>query len=374
MKNTFVKDADSYLGKMNREVALHVFRGGYYGIIDTSGDVWREHRRFALQVFRNLGLGKNLMQEKILYEVDALIEDLNELSKSGEEFSMQEIWDKRVGCVINQMLFGYRFDENTTDEFRYLKRLLSEAMREVSQPATIISLMYPITRYILPFGPIGKSRWDKMLCYWRAFMDFFDKQIVAHKVNYEEEESRDYVEAYLKEKKKCEDQGDFKSYSILQLKSALFDLWIGGLETTSNTLTWLIVYILHNPTVQDKIHEELDRVIGSGRIITTADKADLPYANAVINETQRLANLLPMNLIHELSRDVDLMGCRLKTGTAVVAQISAVLYDDKRVDVGTRVDELLVDVCMRAVLTGRSGLVMTGGARSRQGGLGELAE
>ena len=27
MKNTFVKDADSYLGKMNREVALHVFRG-----------------------------------------------------------------------------------------------------------------------------------------------------------------------------------------------------------------------------------------------------------------------------------------------------------------------------------------------------------
>ncbi len=36
-----------------------------------------------------------------------------------------------------------------------------------------------------------------------------------------------------------------------------------------------------------------------------------------------------MNLIHELSRDVDLMGCRLKTGTAVVAQISSVLYDDK---------------------------------------------
>lgn len=53
-----------------------------------------------------------------------------------------------------------------------------------------------------------------MLCYWRAFMDFFDKQIAAHKVNYEEEESRDYVEAYLKEKKKCEDQGDFKSYRL----------------------------------------------------------------------------------------------------------------------------------------------------------------
>lgn len=38
---------------------------GDYGIVDTVGDQWREHRRFALQTFRDLGLGNNILQERV---------------------------------------------------------------------------------------------------------------------------------------------------------------------------------------------------------------------------------------------------------------------------------------------------------------------
>ena len=56
-------------------------------------------------------------------------------------------------------------------------------------------------------------------------------------------------------------------------------------ETTSITLAWAFAYLLNHPLVIKKVHAELNDVIGVGnsRFITNADRALLPYMNAVIN-------------------------------------------------------------------------------------------
>ncbi|CAJ0592036.1 unnamed protein product [Cylicocyclus nassatus] len=46
-------------------------------------------------------------------------------------------------------------------------------------------------------------------------------------------------------------------------------------------------------------------------------------------EIQRMANLLPMNLPHELVRDVRIGGWNIPAKTGVIAQISNVLYDEE---------------------------------------------
>lgn len=40
----------------------------------------------------------------------------------------------------------------------------------------------------------------------------------------------------------------------------LTDMFLAGMETTSNTINFAIYYILQRPEVQIKIHEEIDRV------------------------------------------------------------------------------------------------------------------
>ena len=57
------------------------------------------------------------------------------------------------------------------------------------------------------------SIYFRLTQYKLKFFAFFEKQIQAHNMNFDEDsESRDYVEAYLKEKKKHEDAGDYESY------------------------------------------------------------------------------------------------------------------------------------------------------------------
>lgn len=137
------------------------------------------------------------------------------------------------------------------------------------------------------------------------------------------------MEAYLKERRRREADGDYVSFNHIQLQNMCLDLWFAGMETTSNTLSWGALYVLNHPDVQHKMRQEMDREIGSGRLIMMADKNRLPYINAAVNEVQRLANLLPMNLPHETLRDVQIGEWHLPAETGVIAQISTVMYDEK---------------------------------------------
>ena len=49
------------------------------------------------------------------------------------------------------------------------------------------------------------------------------------------------------------------------------------METTTTTLGWAFYYMLKHPEIQDKVQEELDRVVGHGRGVTLKDRESLPY-------------------------------------------------------------------------------------------------
>uniref|UniRef100_A0A914E3T3 Cytochrome P450 n=1 Tax=Acrobeloides nanus TaxID=290746 RepID=A0A914E3T3_9BILA len=114
-----------------------------------------------------------------------------------------------------------------------------------------------------------------------------------------------------------------------QLMGMLFDLWLAGQETTSNTLAWGVLYLMQEPEVQSRLQKELDTVIGSDRLITMDDRPKLNYTAAVVNEIQRIANLLALNVRHATSRDVNIKGYHIPEGTTIIPHISVILYDEK---------------------------------------------
>ncbi|VDM65699.1 unnamed protein product [Strongylus vulgaris] len=91
---------------------------GGRGIIASNGQPWLEQRRFALHTLRNFGLGKNIIEERIMYEFEITCEDLDKRLTAGEvSINPEKMFDLLIGNIIHRMLFTDRFGKITCLHF-----------------------------------------------------------------------------------------------------------------------------------------------------------------------------------------------------------------------------------------------------------------
>jgi hypothetical protein len=67
MVETFIKDADTFIGRGDEDDYVKLVRGGMQGVTQIDGQLWLDQRRFVMRSLRNFGLGSNsnLMQERV---------------------------------------------------------------------------------------------------------------------------------------------------------------------------------------------------------------------------------------------------------------------------------------------------------------------
>ena len=231
-----------------------------------------------------------------------------------------------IANIINQMLFGTSYHEKEeVKKFSELKDLIANHMRTGISPLTLTAMEYPHFFKHLPFFKEHLKRYKNQ---YITLTSYCFEQIQKHKekiLKKEIEEYSDFVDFYLKEMEK----NNFKTFDERQLMNFLYDTFIAGQETTANTIIFGLIYSINFPEIQQKLHEELDAVIGSDRIINIKDKPYLIYTQAFINETLRMTNLLPQNLFHKNIKDVEIDGYLIKKGTTIIPQISCVLYNEE---------------------------------------------
>lgn len=86
----------------------------------------------------------------------------------------------------------------------------------------------------------------------------------------------------------AQDEEDGSGMTDEQVRDEALTLFLAGHETTANALTWTWYLLSQNPAAEAKMHEELDPVLGSGRLPTVEDVATLKYTEAVLAESMRL--------------------------------------------------------------------------------------
>ena len=97
-------------------------------------------------------------------------------------------------------------------------------------------------------------------------------------------------------------------------------------QTVSAIQTFFLAMTL-NPEIQEKAQEEIDRVIGTDRLPSAADRDDLPFSQAVTLETLRWHNVAPLGIPHRLIEDDVHEGYFLPKGTIVIANVWRMLHD-----------------------------------------------
>jgi cytochrome P450 len=82
-----------------------------------------------------------------------------------------------------------------------------------------------------------------------------------------------------------EDKG--RGMTDKQVRDEAMTIFLAGHETTANALTWTWYLLSQSPDVEQRLHAELDAVLG-GRLPTFADVDRLPYTTRIITESMRL--------------------------------------------------------------------------------------
>ncbi|KAM6172262.1 cytochrome P450 2J2 [Erethizon dorsatum] len=313
-----IREILTYTGQnfMNRPLSPireRVF--GKNGLLMSSGQIWKEQRRFTLTTLRNFGLGKKSLEERIQEEARHLAEVVAE--ENGQPFNPHFKINNAVSNIICSIIFGQRFDYQDS-QFQELLHLLDTVTHLEASPLCQIYTLFP---WIMEFFPGPHQTLFKD---WDKLKSFVSHVIENHKRNWNPDETRDFIDAYLKEMAQHKDKTTFDEENLI---CSTLDLFFAGTETTSTTLRWGLLYMAVYPEVQEKVHAEMDRVVGQGRQPSLADRESMPYTNAVIHEVQRMGNIIPLNAPREVSVDTTLGGYHLPKGTMILTNLTALHRD-----------------------------------------------
>uniref|UniRef100_A0A7M4F2F4 Steroid 17-alpha-hydroxylase/17,20 lyase n=1 Tax=Crocodylus porosus TaxID=8502 RepID=A0A7M4F2F4_CROPO len=105
------------------------------------------------------------------------------------------------------------------------------------------------------------------------------------------------------------------------------DIFGAGVETTTTTLKWAIIYMLHYPEVQRKIQEELDQQLGLERRPQLSDRQRLPYLEATISEVLRIRPIAPLLIPHVALVDSSIGEYVIPKGAHVIVNVWAIHHD-----------------------------------------------
>ncbi|KAF2881534.1 hypothetical protein ILUMI_24637 [Ignelater luminosus] len=307
--------------------------GDLIGIFFVDGPYWKEQRRFSLRNLRDYGFGRRFAttEEHMEKEVRDLIELFTTEPKPEDKDICRErgqllMPDTLFAPILNSILYmlvGRRFDNQ---EVREIGRGIMRFLRSGDGTGGAISLA-PWLRYFAPnffgFTPVVEEN--------KRFTKFFQQQINEHKVNLTDDHQADLIDTYLSKLEELKRENETETtFSEKQLIWTLIDFMFPAPVAIGQTLNCLWVYLVNYPEIQERIQEEIDRVVGRSRLPNLDDRKDMPYTEAVIRETLRKDPINPLGISRRCMQDTYLRGYFVPKDTVILPHLWSACHDVKK--------------------------------------------
>ncbi|KAK4491814.1 hypothetical protein RD792_002590 [Penstemon davidsonii] len=124
-------------------------------------------------------------------------------------------------------------------------------------------------------------------------------------------------------------QGNEYDLSYNEIKHLLLDLFLGGTDTTSNTVDWAMTELLLNPSKMSNLKNELNLAVGKGKKVEESDISKLPYLQAVIKEVFRFHPPAPFLIPHKADADIEIDGYMISRNTQVIINVWSIGRDSR---------------------------------------------
>uniref|UniRef100_K7G3S1 Uncharacterized protein n=1 Tax=Pelodiscus sinensis TaxID=13735 RepID=K7G3S1_PELSI len=212
--------------------------------------------------------------------------------------------------IICTLVFGERF-EYTDRKFLTLLNLINSNWKLMSSTWGQLLFVFPKIMRHVP-GP-HRQIYQNYL----KLAAFVGEQLKTHQETLDPNNLRDFIDCFLL-KIQQEKNNPATHFNEETMSKTTVNLFFAGTETVSSTLRYGLLILLRHPEIEEKLHEEIDRVIGPHRSPCMEDRSRMPYTDAVIHEIQRFADIVPMGVPHTVTRDIQFRGYTLPKGINII--------------------------------------------------------
>lgn len=279
---------------------------GIEGVFNVEGKQWEKHRKITAEALS----AKNIKSFFPILEQMTL-----RLFDRWKNFNGKNVLD------VQKEMMAYTIDITTNIAFGYDVNTLKDEENEIQQHIERIfpmineriSAPFPLWRYI----PAQK---DKDLTTSLNTIETHILEIIEHtkeklKQNPSQKENpANFLESLLVQ------QETEQNFTDKEIYGNIFTLLLAGEDTTSNSISWMIFYLLQYPAVLEKITAEANEVLKDDLCITNYEQLQkLKYTEAVIHEVMRIKPVTP-TLFMEALEDVTIENLEIKKGQTVMMQ------------------------------------------------------
>ncbi|KAG1765652.1 cytochrome P450 [Suillus occidentalis] len=212
--------------------------------------------------------------------------------------------ERYAASVVLRVTYGTSVPTADADPELVRVRRVVEHFQVTVRPGAYLVDRVPLLRYVPGYG--------KQLYEWHnEELELFRHQLERVKSEMDQNKAGpSLTKALLENTEEHQLSTDELSY----LAGSLFG---AGSDTTAIGITATVMAAACHPLAQAKVHEELDRVIGSDRTPTFDDSSSLPQLHAFLLETLRWRPIVRIGIPHRATKDIFWQGYCIPKGATV---------------------------------------------------------
>jgi hypothetical protein len=248
------------------------------GIFFTENSYWNMQRRFTLRNLRDFGFGRRFEEYEI--EIEDEMKSLVNMIKEGPRFdhekeflaSNSEILLPKalIGSLANcflEVLCGERIPRCDQQQLIKAGRGSMDFQVHSNEYGKLFGII-PWIRFLFP----KTSSFEFLRNGSMEMCKLMQQVIERQKKSYEDGHVRNFIDLYIKEIRKSEETGEQSGYLWDQLLMICTDFLFPSLSAIETTVSFLLKHLLYRKDILAKVQNEIDAVVGSGRLPKLDDR------------------------------------------------------------------------------------------------------
>ncbi|XP_054839192.1 cytochrome P450 1B1 [Eublepharis macularius] len=314
IREALIRQGAAFAGRP-RFPSFQLVSGGRSLAFGGYSELWKLQRRLAHSTVRAFSAHR-LVERPLLAEARAVVRLLVRASAGGAFVDPSRSLVVAVANVMSALCFGRRYSHADAEFRRLVGR--NEQFGQAVGAGSLVDALPWLQRFPNPV----RSAYRAFRALNREFYSFVRRKFVEHQSSLRPGDAlRDLMDAFIRL------QQAQPRLQVEHVPATVTDIFGASQDTLSTALQWLLIFLIRYPEVQAKLQEEIDKVVGRGRLPCAEDQLLLPYVMAFLYESMRFSSFVPVTIPHSTTVDTTLMGYHIPKNTVVFINQWSVNHD-----------------------------------------------